>query len=169
MPSRRSTNHATEPLRPDTPKARFGLTVGTLFLAVSWSACGNEEEREGVRDELGLQGTSGRSEVVVIEAGTAGATAVVNADSALLIMYEPEGEFTVQIGLYENAQIAGKIVSELSSAGYPAYAIANPGSKGVRVRIGYFGSRPEAQRFGRLLKQDRGLDYWIDRRSQESY
>ncbi len=140
-----------------------------LFLAVFWSACGNEEEPEGVDDELGLQGRSGRSEIVVIEQETASAGGVVNADSTLLIMYEPEGEFTVQIGLYENARIAGKIVSELSSAGYPAYAIANPGSKGVRVRIGYFGSRWEAERFGRLLKEDRGLDYWIDRRSQESY
>ena len=121
-------------------------------------------------DELGLQGgRSGRSEIVAVDADTASATDAATADSALLIMYEPEGEYTVQIGLYENAQIAGKIVSELSSAGYPAYAIANPGSKGVRVRIGYFGSRREAERFGRLFKEDRGLDYWIDRRSKESY
>lgn len=139
-----------------------------MFLA-SWSACGNEDEADGEGDELGLQGASGRTELVVIEPETAGAPSVANADSAFLIKYEPEGNFTVQIGLYENAKIARKIVKELSSAGYPAYAIANPGSKGVRVRIGYFGSRREAERFGSILKEDRGLDYWIDRRSQESH
>ena len=138
-------------------------------MAVSWIGCGNEEEAESVDDELGLQGRSGRSEIVAVDADTGSATDAATADSALLIMYEPEGEYTVQIGLYENAQIAGKIVSELSSEGYPAYAIANPRSKGVRVRIGYFGSRREADWFGRLFKEDRGLDYWIDRRSKESY
>ena len=143
------------------------LTVG--FLAVSWIACGNEEEAEGVDDELGLQGRSGRSEIVVVEADATSETDAATADAALLVIYEPEGEFTVQIGLYENAQIAGKIVSELSFDGYPAYAIANPGGKGVRVRIGYFGSRREADRFGRLFKEDRGLDYWVDRRSKEFY
>jgi hypothetical protein len=147
--------------------SRSWVTVGCL--AVSGVACEIEDQAERVDDELGLQGRAGRSEIVVVEADTASATDIASADSALLIIYEPEGEFTVQIGLYENAQIAGKIVSELSSAGYPAYAIANPGSKGVRVRIGYFGSRGEAVRFGRLFKEDRGLDYWIDRRSKESY
>lgn len=143
------------------------LAVPLLALLAS---CSNEEEEAGgAADELGLQSQQGRSEVILLEEEQKSETVVSKRDSALLIIYEPDGEFTVQIGLYENARMAAKIVSDLSSSGYPAYAIANPRSKGVRVRIGYFATREEADRFGKLLKEDRGVEYWIDRRSREQF
>ncbi|MBI2505421.1 MAG: SPOR domain-containing protein [Candidatus Latescibacteria bacterium] len=83
------------------------------------------------------------------------------------ILYDPAGEFTVQIGSFDEARLAGEQVKRLSAEGYPAYAIGNTGSKGARVRIGYFRTREEAERFGRLFKKDKGAEFWVDRRANE--
>ena len=83
------------------------------------------------------------------------------------IVYDPAGEYTVQIGAFDEARLAGERVRQLSAEGYPAYAIANAGNKGARVRIGYFKTREEAERFGRLFKKDKGAEFWVDRRTNE--
>ena len=83
------------------------------------------------------------------------------------ISYDPAGEFTVQIGSFDQPRLAGERVKELSAEGYPAYAIGNTGNKGARVRIGYFKTREEAERFGRLFKKDKGVEFWVDRRANE--
>ena len=83
------------------------------------------------------------------------------------IPYDPAGEYTVQIGSFDEARLAGEQVKRLSAEGYPAYAIANTGNKGARVRIGYFKTREEAERFGRLFKKDKGAEFWVDRRVNE--
>lgn len=83
------------------------------------------------------------------------------------ISYDPAGEYTVQIGSFDEARLAGEQVKRLSAEGYPAYAIANTGNKGARVRIGYFKTREEAERFGRLFKKDKGAEFWVDRRVNE--
>ena len=54
---------------------------------------------------------------------------------------------------------------ELKDAGYPAYSLQS--DAGVRVRIGYFANRVDANRFGRIFAKDRGVEYWIDQRADE--
>ena len=54
---------------------------------------------------------------------------------------------------------------ELKDEGYPAYSVQS--NAGVRVRIGYFANRADADRFGRIFAKDRGVEYWIDRRADE--
>lgn len=83
------------------------------------------------------------------------------------ISYDPAGEFTVQIGSFDEPRLAGERVKALSAEGYPAYAIGNTGNKGARVRIGYFKTREEAERFGRVFKKDKGAEFWVDRRANE--
>lgn len=83
------------------------------------------------------------------------------------IVYDPVGEYTVQVGSFDEARLAGEWVKQLSVEGYPAYAIANTGNRGARVRIGYFKTREEAERFGRLFKKDKGAEFWVDRRANE--
>ena len=85
------------------------------------------------------------------------------------VEYDPEGEFTVQIGVYANARDAAARVRELDGLGYPAYAIARTDGKGIRVRIGYFKTRGDAQRFGEIFSQDTGSEFWIDRQTNEMY
>lgn len=85
------------------------------------------------------------------------------------IAYDPQGEFTVQVGNYQDPRLAGQLVRQLSAEGYPAYAIANADKQGARVRIGYFKTREEADRFGQLFKKDKGAEYWIDRRANEKF
>jgi cell division septation protein DedD len=85
------------------------------------------------------------------------------------VYYDPEGEFTVQVGVYADAQTARRMVRELTAEGYPAYAVPNPGKKGTRVRIGYFKTRSDARRFGAIFKQDRDMDFWVDRRANEKF
>ena len=83
------------------------------------------------------------------------------------VAYEPDGEFTVQVGVYSDVLKAGERVTELSALGYPAYVIAQPDGKGFRVRIGYFGTREDARAFGDIFSEDHGSDFWIDRRVNE--
>lgn len=151
-------------------------------------ACGGGEPDKG--DELGNgQEEEGRYELVIVEAQSpadraegqkgqtdesapidSGATASkVSAGPASggAIVYDPQGEFTVQVGVYPDARTARQIVRELSAEGYPAYLTASRDGKGVRVRIGYFRTREEALRFGQLFKEDRGVDTWVDRKANE--
>jgi len=83
------------------------------------------------------------------------------------VAFDNDGEYTVQIGIYDTKE-ATHIVGELSREGYPAYAIPGPDtSKGVRVRIGYFKTETDARRFGAIFKEDRGGEFWVDRRRNE--
>jgi cell division septation protein DedD len=82
------------------------------------------------------------------------------------VVFDPQGDFTVQIGVFADGPTARKLVRELAADGYPAYALPG-GPKGVRVRIGYFGSREEATRFGEIFQRDRHMAYWVDRRQSE--
>lgn len=83
------------------------------------------------------------------------------------IVFDDKGEYTVQIGVYDAPQ-AAQVVGELSREGYPSYAVPGPDTtSGVRVRIGYFKSKEDAQRFGAIFKADRGGEFWVDRRANE--
>lgn len=124
---------------------------------------------------MGLEqdGDEERYELVIVEApGTEQAEETIQeteASSSSLVLYNPEGDFTVQIGVYADARTARNMVRKLSGEGYPAYAVPNPDKKGVRVRIGYFKTRADARRFGTLFKQDKSMDFWIDRRANEKF
>ena len=143
------------------------------ILWFGWLGC-DGGEIDG-RDELGLE-DEGKYELVMLEEDErkgegeiAGKTGFEgdDPDSTAPIVYDPQGEFTVQIGVYKNAQVASRIVRELRAEGYPAYAIAFPEKEAVRVRIGYFRTRLDARRFGAIFKQDRAQNFWIDRKSNE--
>ena len=82
-----------------------------------------------------------------------------------LLSFDAEGKFTVQVGTFKNSAVASRRVRELAGLGYPAYAVGHPAGEQVRVRIGYFGSKAEADRFGLRFCRDHGGAYWVDRRS----
>jgi len=84
------------------------------------------------------------------------------------VVFDQEGDFTVQIAIYPGPKAARERVLELSKLGYPAYALGIRGESRVRVRIGYFTVRQDAERFGEIFKEDTGSDYWIDRRANEA-
>ena len=81
------------------------------------------------------------------------------------VFFDPDGQFTVQVGVYGDAKRADQKVRELKDEGYPAYSVQS--DAGVRVRIGYFANHADADRFGRIFAKDRGGDYWIARRTDE--
>ena len=148
-----------------------------IILCCSWVGCdGGEIDR---RDELGLE-DEGKYELVMLEKeedeGQTGMEKVEKDQiqpgepaSLAPIVYDPQGEFTVQIGVYKNAQTASQIVTELRAEGYPAYTAALPEKKAVRVRIGYFKTKLDARRFGAILKQDRAVNFWVDHKSSEEF
>ena len=88
-----------------------------------------------------------------------------DADDATPVFFDPDGQFTVQVGVFRDAKRADQKVLELKSLGYPAYSVQS--NAGVRVRIGYFSNRADANRFGRIFAKDRGVEYWIARRANE--
>ena len=131
---------------------------------------------------------AGRSEIVILTptdsvstpAGTSDASDASDAEDisdasdasdaedisdASPVFFDPDGQFTVQVGVYRDAKRADQKVRELKDEGYPAYSVQS--DAGMRVRIGYFANRADADRFGRIFAKDRGVEYWIDQRADE--
>ncbi len=81
-----------------------------------------------------------------------------------LLTFDGDGDFTVQVGTFKESSRASRRVRELAALGYPAYTVSHPAGSQVRVRIGYFTTRDEADRFGLRFQRDHGGKYWIDRR-----
>ena len=81
------------------------------------------------------------------------------------VFFDPDGQFTIQVGVYRDAKRAEQKVRGLKDEGYPAYSVQS--DAGMRVRIGYFTNRADADRFGRIFAKDRGVEYWIARRANE--
>ncbi len=116
---------------------------------------------------------AGRSEIVILtradsastSAGASDASDTDDTRDASPVFFDPDGQFTVQVGVFRDAKRADQKVRELKDAGYPAYSLQS--DAGVRVRIGYFANRADAERFGRIFAKDRGVEYWIARRANE--
>lgn len=125
---------------------------------------------------------TGRSEIVILTptdsvstpadtSATSDASAASDASDAedtidaSPVFFDPDGQFTVQVGVYRDEKHADLKVRELKDEGYPAYSVQS--DAGVRVRIGYFANRADANRFGRIFAKDRGVEYWIDQRADE--
>ena len=143
-----------------------------------------------VREDAPAPDPPGRSEIVILTsadsvstpAGTSDASDTRDASGASdtsdtsdpddpddpdasPVFFDPDGQFTVQVGVYQDAKRADQKVRELKDDGYPAYSVQS--DAGVRVRIGYFANRADANRFGRIFAKDRGVEYWIARRADE--
>jgi hypothetical protein len=140
------------------------------------SACGGTETDPS--DEVGVAADDDtRVELIFVDAEqdsltgpvspppTPSADAEVGGDE--LLIFDADGEFTVQVGTFKKSQRASRRVRELETLGYPAYAIAHPAGNQVRVRIGYFSTKNVADRFGQRFCRDHGGQYWVDRRAAE--
>lgn len=156
-----------------------------LLLATVWMmpACSYEGDHSSSTDgDAAVDDADGYELVLVDESAVAGEALPepVPADEEVMeaipsqvnlpgaVVFDSAGDYTVQIGIHESARDARKRVLELSELGYPAYALAIRGDTRVRVRIGYFTTREDAERFGEIFKEDTGSDYWIDRRINEA-
>ena len=125
---------------------------------------------DSVSAPVGASDASDASDVRAASTPTATSDASDAADAddtsdSTPVFFDPDGEYTIQVGVFRNANRADQKVRELQGEGYPAYSVQS--DAGVRVRIGYFTNRADAERFGRIFAKDRGVEYWIDRRIHE--
>lgn len=81
------------------------------------------------------------------------------------VAFAPDGEYTVQIGMFADPGRARERLQQLKALGYPAYLL--PSAQGIRLRIGYFARREEAESFGQRFSREQGGQFWVDRRSME--
>lgn len=81
------------------------------------------------------------------------------------VAFAPDGEYTVQIGMFADPARARERLRQLKALDYPAYLL--PSDQGVRLRIGYFARREEADSFGQRFSREQGGQFWVDRRSKE--
>ncbi len=86
------------------------------------------------------------------------------AGPSLPVVMDPDGTFVVQVGSFSDRAGADRLVRKLKSEGYPVYRIAAARGQTHRVRIGFFSSLDDAERFGAIFKADHGMDFWVDRR-----
>ena len=138
-----------EPVPESEPSGRSEIVILTPADSVSTPA--GASDASDTRDASGASDTS--------------ATDATDATDASPVFFDPDGQFTVQVGVFQDAKRADQKVRELKDAGYPAYSLQS--DAGVRVRIGYFANRADADRFGRIFAKDRGVEYWIDQRADE--
>jgi len=131
----------------------------------------NENESLVMRDSTaaltGLRTAYEQEEIQQEEVQTEEVRGGTQPTGEQFVVYDPHGAFTVQIGGYRDAQKASALVIELNNAGYPAYAIARPNSKEMRVRIGYFKTQADAARFGAIFQADNDMEFWVDKRENE--
>ena len=125
---------------------------------------------DSVSAPVGASDASDASDVRAASTPTATSDASDAADAddtsdSTPVFFDPDGEYTIQVGVFRDAKRADQKVRELQGEGYPAYSVKS--DAGVRVRIGYFTNRADAERFGRIFAKDRGVEYWIDRRIHE--
>ena len=148
------------------------LNSSGLFICLALACSGCADEGIDREDELATE-DNGRLELVVLEpANEGGDSTQVDLPADLsgepanaTVFFDPDGQFTVQVGVYREIKHAERIVHDLKSEGYPAYGSKSP--EGLRVRIGYFTKLAHAERFGRIFAADRGVEYWIDKRAEE--
>ena len=130
----------------------------------------------GVREDEQAPEPAGRREIVILTpadsvsapddpSGPTDASDPTDPSDASPVFFDPDGQFTIQVGVYRDAKRAEQKVRELKDEGYPAYSVQS--DAGMRVRIGYFTNRADAERFGRIFAKDRGVEYWIARRANE--
>lgn len=81
-----------------------------------------------------------------------------------LLAFDANGQFVVQVATFSNAKRAKARVRELEELGYPAFVTAHPSGSPLRVRIGYFATKADADRFGQRFQRDHGSRYWVDKR-----
>jgi len=140
-----------------------------LAWTVLWvGGCADSDVRE---DEQAPEPT-GRREVVILTPADSVSTPADTTTSDTSdtsdtspVFFDPDGQFTIQVGVYRDATRAEQKVRALQAEGYPAYN--EQSDTGVRVRIGYFATRADADRFGRIFAQDSGVEYWIAQRAHE--
>lgn len=157
------------------PQCGRAIAVATL---IALAGCGGDAGQQEAQPGAGV-GADGYELVIVDDSRSAGADSAATAgnggaapapaqvDTGGVVRFTPNGAFTVQVGMYTDAGLAAAEVRKLADSGYPAYAMARPDGRGMRVRIGYFATREEAHRFGHRFREDRGADYWVDRRANE--
>ena len=150
-----------------------------LAWTVLWvGGCSDSDVRE---DEQAPE-PAGRREIVILTPADSVSAPAVTSDAsdasdvtdagdtddtsdASPVFFDPDGQFTIQVGVYRDAKRAEQKMRELKDEGYPAYSVQS--DAGMRVRIGYFTNRADADRFGRIFAKDRGVEYWIARRANE--
>lgn len=148
--------------------ANFNRLLWMLTGAALWAGgCADN----GAPEPEPKPGPASRREIVVLTPADSGAeaapaAAAPSAPSAPSpVFFDPDGQFTIQVGVYRDAQRADQKVRQLKDEGYPAYSVHS--AAGARVRIGYFATHADADRFGRIFAKDHSVEYWIDRRTDE--
>ena len=145
--------------------ANFNRLLWMLTGAALWA--GGCADNEAPEPEPKPEPAS-RREIVVLTPADSGAE-VAPAEAAPSdpspVFFDPDGQFTIQVGVYRDAQRADQKVRQLKDEGYPAYSVHS--AAGARVRIGYFATHADADRFGRIFAKDHSVEYWIDRRTDE--
>ena len=155
--------------------SRYILTVFLL-------GCGSGEEapneaEQKLREMIALKEQQIRVDSIAVDsADGTGGEAVASAESIAPpsrevltpvsgeepAVYTPGGRYLLQVGAYKNRPSADRMAADLRDMGYPAQVV--PGEGTFRVRIGFFRGVSEAEAVGRRLKQDLGVEYWIDNR-----
>ena len=82
------------------------------------------------------------------------------------------GPFVIQVSIQASRKAANSVVSKLSDQGIKAYVaeVENPGElEGTfyRVRVGYFSTIANAQRFGKEVLAPQGYAGWVDNRKND--
>lgn len=85
-------------------------------------------------------------------------------DSKKIDLASDKKRYSIQVGSFQDKSEADLLVDELNNNGYPAYLIKSTiPQKGVwyRVRVGYFQTRKEAEKFSSEIKKREKLPNYV--------
>ncbi len=160
------------------------ISLYTLLFAitmVAFQACGPSEEERRAAEQARLDSLRQVEEqrIAVMMQAREDSLAKVQAQEEMEQQKEQEqrpsfaedGSYIVQLGAYRSESEANKYKNKLAQREYPqVYTIKvgdeETGDIWFRVRVGFFGSKEDAEEFGAQLGQELNTGYWVSKVSR---
>ncbi|MEX0721055.1 MAG: SPOR domain-containing protein [Balneolaceae bacterium] len=155
------------------------LSIYTLVLAITLvaiQACGPSEEERKAAEEArldSLRQVEQQRLAALTEAREDSLTLVaeeerIMEEEANSINFVDGGDFAVQVGAWRSEEKANSFLNRWSDRDYSSVYVvevgdSKSGNVWYRVRIGFFGSKQDAENLGIELAEEINSGYWVSR------
>lgn len=154
------------------------LSIYTLLLAValvSIQACGPSEEERRAAEQARLDSLRQVEEQRIAEMMQAREDSIARAEQLQQQeeeeqgpQFAEDGNYVVQVGAFRSEQKANSYKNAWSDRNYPSVYVVKIGEEETgdiwfRLRVGFFGSKADAEEFGKKLGSEINTGYWVSR------
>lgn len=160
------------------------LSIYTLLLVitlVSIQACGPSEEEKRAAEEARLDSLRQVEQARIAEFEQAQKDSLalvaerekIEEEEANAIKFTDGGEYAVQVGAWRSEEKAQSFLKKWEDREYPSTYVVKIGDDEngdlwYRVRIGFFGSKEDAEKLGQEIAEEINSGYWVSKVQRSS-